>query len=640
MLANLPGEVKVIPGYSVIEQLDEDPVATTYLVSDGGEAVLTVARQAVPPDGRTAFRQWANALLGIADGPGIARVHAADITADGKPYLVVATGDVLGDLLQEQGPLPLATVCQHALTLADGLARAHAADVFHGTVQPATVLVLDESAALAGFGAVAPGLTVATAADAYTPPEHLPDAFVQRAVATAAGDVYQLALTTYVALGGVVPWEASPLDLGTRTTPLADVPGVEGGLVELLRAATAPDPVLRPTAEQFRDHLAALQVEGESRNRVIPPELLAGRGVRKVGRRTAALVALAGGGLSATTTAFLGRSATTASTPTALPVIAALPAVGPAIPAATAATVATAAATTSITKVVVITALTVVVGGGAGIAIPQFLDGAPCDSVVGDRSNNTVLVDSAKFLSTGSYGFTLRYGKEVDAEGAFDSAARRASVVLKPPGEYVGEIRLDGDDLAMTGPVAKTPPGQWKHQKASSNVVARTVLAVPETVPELLGRTEQVQRDGCTFTGQFEQARFEATIEETAGDLRSLRIDRLDLDLRITAAVPPAEMPTTSAPPARTNLTGRWEKGNVSLLINSQESAAGIMRAGEPICTGRPAGAGTKTEIPVNCLPGTARPQQFRLRVELVDNEHVSVSGNVQFAGTYRLAQS
>ncbi|MBE1463616.1 hypothetical protein [Kibdelosporangium phytohabitans] len=630
----------VIPGYPVVEQLDEDPVATTYLVGDDGTAVLTLGKHPLAPDGRTAFRQWANALSGIAEGPGIARVHAADITASSEPFLVVSTGDVLADVLQDQGPLPLATAHEYAVALADGLARAHAADLFHGTVQPATVLVMDGGAALAGFGAVAPGLTVATAADAYTPPEHLPDAFVQRAVASAAGDVYQLALTFFVAIGGVLPWESNPLDLGARTTPLTGTPGVDGGLVDLLRAAAAPDPALRPTAEQFRDQLAALRVAGESADRVIPPGLLAGRGVRRVGRRTATLVALAGGTVSAATTVLMGQSAATvpASAPAGAPA-AAIPAAAPTIPVV-AAPAATVAATTSITKVVVITALTVVVGGGAGIAIPQVFGSGPCDSVVGDRSGNTVLVDSAKFLNTKGYGFTVHYGKEIDAEGASDPAARRASVVLKPPGKYVGEIRLSGDDLAMTGPVAGTPPGQWKHQKVTSNMVARTVLAVPETISTVLGKAEQVQRDGCTFTGRVEQGRVEATIEETAGDLRSLRVDRLDLDLRITAATPPAEMPPAPAPPSRTNLTGRWEKGDVWLLINSQGSAFGIMRSSQPICSGRFSGTGTKVDATIDCLPGTARTRRSRLRVDLADNQNVVVSGSPEFAGTYRLAQS
>lgn len=652
------------PGFSVLEELDEDPVATAHLLGDGvgGEAVLIVARSAVSTAVRADYRRWAAALLTVADGAAIARVLAADVTPDGRPFLVVESGTVLGDRLDEDGPLPVATAVAHGRVLADALVRAHAAGIPHGTVQPATVLVgAEDHAVLAGFGSVAPGLAVATSADAYTAPELLPDAHVGRAVATAAGDVYQLGITLYVALGGEPAWQGTPLDLSARATPLAETPAVRGALLDLLRAMTLTDPGARPSAEQVRDWLATVDPDGTREDRAIPRELLAGRGVRKVGRRTTALASIAGGAAGVAVGTAALKSASTATAPTAAataPVattpVAAVPVV--AAPGAVAATAATttgaaittaAAASVSVTKVVVITVVSVVVGVGGVAGVNEVLGDEPCDSVVADRPLETVLVGSAEYLRSSAYSFHLRYFDDVDAEGSVDAVARTASVELKPPGSYVGKIRLAGDDVSLSGPIAGTSDGEWTHGRASSNPVAQTVLAIPDTVTTMLGSAQAVERDGCYFTGRLvageEPLDFRVTVEDGTGNLRRFVVatgERASsIDLEVTWTGPGSALQSTAVtPPPRADLTGRWVDGSRALLINGVE--ASVMKGDEGTCTGKVLSTGTSVDIAFTCLPGYYPVDTVTVRVELSGGDKVVVTGSGRdgFDGTYQFA--
>jgi hypothetical protein len=638
-------------GFSIVETLDEDPVATAYVLGDGAgdEAVLTVARVAVPADDRAAYRRWAGALLGAAGGTTtIARILTADVTPDGRPFLVTETGAVLGDHLEETGPLPVAAGVAYGGALADALACAHSAGIPHGAVQPATVLVADGRAALAGFGGVAPGLAVATVADAYTPPELLPDAFVGRAVATPAGDVYQLGVTIYVSLGGVLPWQTTPLDLAARGTPLARTPAVRGELLALLRAMTSTDAAARPNAGQVRDWLANFDPDGLREDRAIPPELLAGRGVRKVGRRTATLASLAGGaaGVTVGTLAMQTGSAAVPAATTAAATPAAVSAVAPAIVPAVAApaAVTTSAVTTgvvsagvSVTKVVVITAVSAVVGVGGVVGVTEVLGDGPCDAVVAERPLETVLAGSVGYLENSAFSFRLRYGEEVNAEGAVDPVARTASFALTPPGTYVGEVRMNGDELSMSGPIAGTADGEWTRRSASSDPVAQTVVAVPKTVGTMLAGAKGVERDGCDFTGMVSTEErplsFQATIEDGTGHLRRLTVAPSEamtaIDLEVTRTGPgtsPSATTTTIAePPPRSDLTGRWVNGPRALIINN--SVAGITVNDEPICSGDVFSAGTSVDITFDCVSGYFPGNVVPAHVELTGQDQVTVTG-------------
>ncbi|MGV9720559.1 hypothetical protein [Nocardia beijingensis] len=651
------GTADVLPaGFSAVELLDDDVVATVTSIADrdGREAVLTLAKAPAPDQSRTAFRRWAKALLDISGGPHVARMIAADITLDGRPFLIVESGPVLADHLDEHGPLSVRATRDLGIAIADALAAAHSVDLPHGALQPATILLTNDRPVLAGFGMNAPGLAMPAAVDAYTPPEDLPAALAGRIVAGTAGDVYRLGVTLYVLLGGELPWQEALFDLGTRSVALPEIPGVAAELVALLRAATTADPLARLSAAQLRDWLAGIVIDSDHRaTGTIPRELLTGSGVRKVGRRRAALLGAAGLGSGAVA----GTLARHASPGTPPPAPIALPNLAPVLPAA--ATAATGGL--SIITVVAITVVTVTVGVVGAITAPRILPDVfggpqPCDSVIGDRRYADVLADSARFLNDNGYNFVFKFATEANARGSVDLPARTAAFVLEPPGRYQGEVRVEGDDLLLSGPVGGTAPGTWTRRPVATNPIARAVLGVPGIAAETLRTADPVERDGCDFTGQVDvgalrsatgqpagtgRAAFEAGIRDGTGELRYFNIrtgnPAQDIELKVERSASPSAPGDPEPTKSRTDLSGRWTNNEYSFLTNG--SVAGLMIGDQPACRSTTVrSAGTSMDVQFDCLPGTQLPRTVAVHAELLDDEHLTLTGNAALSGTYRRA--
>jgi hypothetical protein len=250
-----------VAGFRAESVLDQDRMATVWLAADerGRGAVLTIwHRTLVDETERSGYVDWAAALTRTASAHGVVNVLASGLTDDGRPYLAVETGPgTLADRLAG-GALtpPAARTC--GIDLAEALAVVHAAGIVHGAVRPSTVLATDDRATLSGFGISAPGVSQPLPADAYTPPEHLGAALEGRAVASPAGDVYDLGLTLHFALGGRPTWTEEPTSATLRSRPLPATPGMSPAFLALLRSATAVEPEARPTAAAFAQMLAAL----------------------------------------------------------------------------------------------------------------------------------------------------------------------------------------------------------------------------------------------------------------------------------------------------------------------------------------------------------------------------------------------
>ena len=268
-----------------------DETASVYAAAapDGGPAVMIVGAEAVAA---SRFDPWAAALLSVSRLPGVATVFQAAREPDGRPMLVVdAAGVTLAERLVGQGPLPVAEVHTTGLALASALAQVHATGLWHGAVCPSTVVYAD-GVRLAGFDACAPGLAKPAAPSWFAAPEGVPGP---------AGDVYGLALTLYVALGGRPARQIGELN---------DVPPP---LTAALRAGMSPDPVQRPTAQQLYQ---ALTVIGATENTLpaVPVEAaLVGSPVRPVNQAVISInLAVAGAavtGLAATAGIVAGQGA-------------------------------------------------------------------------------------------------------------------------------------------------------------------------------------------------------------------------------------------------------------------------------------------------------------------------------------------
>jgi hypothetical protein len=250
-----------IGGFKAESVLDQDRLATVWLVADerGRAAVLTIGHRVLVDDpGRTAFLDWARMLGTAAASPAIADLRASGITDDGRPYLAVATEPGTLSSRLSTGPISAADACRYGQVLAEGLAHAHATGLIHGAVRPATVLMAGDRPMLAGWGTTAPELGVPLPVDLYTAPEHLADALAGRLAAGQPADVYDLAITLLVALGGRLPWTDRPYDAAQRGLPLPAVAGVPTNLLALLEVCLAVDAAARPTAAAIARMLATI----------------------------------------------------------------------------------------------------------------------------------------------------------------------------------------------------------------------------------------------------------------------------------------------------------------------------------------------------------------------------------------------
>lgn len=290
------GVASPVPGFHVSRLLDQDGAATSYLgaLAAGRAGVLTVGhRVLVSPTDSAAFQGWTGRLAGVSGHPGIADLLGRGLTPDSRPYLITATsGATLATTLRGDGARGPDEVRAIGVAIADALAAVHAAGLAHGAVRPATIL-LTPGPQLAGFDATAPGLAQPLASSPYTAPEHLAAAAAGHVVASGADDVYALALTLYVALGGRPPWATDDgsgiTDPALRGQPVPDVPGVSPAFLAALRAALTVNAPQRPTAAVFRDALAAVAAPAAEpagkRGKAVTPialALLAGAGARPV----------------------------------------------------------------------------------------------------------------------------------------------------------------------------------------------------------------------------------------------------------------------------------------------------------------------------------------------------------------------
>lgn len=218
------------------------------------------------------FLREAGAAGRMSGHPGIVTVHDAGILPDDRPYLVMElcpAGSLTRWLKPEHRPTPQ-RVRRVGVQLADALAAAHARGVLHRDVKPANVLLDSfDNVGLADFGlAMVPGPDTELTGEvlealtpAYAPPEAL-----RMEPATERGDVFSLAATLYALLAGRPPRN---VDTHTQTVaevvetvaePIAPLPDVDPALMDVLMRALSDDPRQRPTAAEFRDQLAALDL--------------------------------------------------------------------------------------------------------------------------------------------------------------------------------------------------------------------------------------------------------------------------------------------------------------------------------------------------------------------------------------------
>ncbi|WP_036495651.1 serine/threonine-protein kinase [Nocardia sp. BMG111209] len=199
---------------------------------------VKVLTSEVGGDERIRFLREQRALGRLSGHPNIVQILHVDITATGRPYLVMpfcARGS-LDRLLRANGPLRWPDAVSIGVKIAGALAAAHARGMVHRDVKPGNILLTDYGEPqLSDFGIARFGddATITSAlvhgTPAFTAPEVL-----HGATPTVAADVYGLAATLFCLLSGHSPAQSH------GTGPRHDI-----SAAELARIAAGGPPDLR-----------------------------------------------------------------------------------------------------------------------------------------------------------------------------------------------------------------------------------------------------------------------------------------------------------------------------------------------------------------------------------------------------------
>lgn len=252
-------------GFSVVWQARQDSL--------GRQVAVKVDFRPLDDDKqRRRFLREAAAAGRLSGHPGIVTVHDAGILPDDRPYLVLelCSGGSLSSWLAPEKRPSIERVRDVGVRIADALAAAHARGVIHRDVKPANILVdAYGTVGLTDFGLAAlpePGAELSVTMEALTPAYAPPEVFSSEPP-TDAGDIYSLAATLYALLAGHPPrWptdgHAPTLSemLALHDEPVARLPGVPPPLMGVLVDGLAAVPSERPSAAEFRDRLAAVDL--------------------------------------------------------------------------------------------------------------------------------------------------------------------------------------------------------------------------------------------------------------------------------------------------------------------------------------------------------------------------------------------
>ena len=264
----------VVPGLTNLSVFARGGYATVYRATQesvGREVAVKVENRTLDTErDQRRFLREARAAGRMSSHPHVVDLFDAGVTATRHPYLIMELCDGSYAERMKTSPLSAAESRDVGVKIADALADAHQLGVLHRDVKPANILYSRfNEPALADFGLAVlgevrdPSVTLEVLTPAYAAPE-----MFRHSEPSPAVDVYALCATLYAIMRGKPPrWRddrdpslVTLMEMFTERVP--DLPGVPPAYLDLLRQGMANDPADRPSAEELRDRLAALHIEG------------------------------------------------------------------------------------------------------------------------------------------------------------------------------------------------------------------------------------------------------------------------------------------------------------------------------------------------------------------------------------------
>lgn len=221
------------------------------------------------PEALATFERECRALGMLSRHPNIVTVYHDAVASDGRRCIVMELcHGTVRELLEREGPRPLAEVLQLGVKVGAALQRAHDEGVLHRDVKPHNIFVSDYGEpALGDFGISTIDLEKSADAEsglslAYASPEALDGKRPTRAT-----DIYALGVTLFQLLEGVTPFAAPRMEATMTRIMTMPAPALERSeaplsLQTLIHQCLAKQPTDRPdSAADVVTALRAIEVE-------------------------------------------------------------------------------------------------------------------------------------------------------------------------------------------------------------------------------------------------------------------------------------------------------------------------------------------------------------------------------------------